>query len=282
MPSPLSMTEAAAAVYAPIVQVDVVRRGPRPFLRPFLHGSLEGWSQVDGTAATLREVPFPGVPVIFGLDGPWEIDRSGSHECFVAGLHDVPTLVRGEREWSCIELRLTPLGARRLLGLPMHELRNRTVELDDVLHGAGELADRLRDMPSWTDRFDLLETYLAHRLAAAGPPSPEVEWSWQRLVRTRGLVRIRELERETGWSPRRLIARFKEEIGLAPKAAARVIRFDRAATVLRRGSATSLAALAYECGYADQPHLNREFRELAGTTPAAFGAAVTGSGGVAA
>jgi AraC-like DNA-binding protein len=261
---------------------EVARRAPMPVLQPYLRGALEGWTRTAGPATTFREVPFPGVPLILGLESPWEVDRSGRRHSFLAGLHDVPTVVRGERRWACIELRLTPLGAHRLVKVPMHELRNRSLELDELLPAAGELTDRLRQRPSWEARFDLLETFLARRLVGSAPPSPEVEWSWQRLVNARGLVRIRELERETGWSAARLIARFREQIGLPPKAAARVIRFDRAASALRAGHATNLAALAYDCGYADQPHLNREFRELAGMTPAAFAAAVTESGGIAA
>jgi AraC-like DNA-binding protein len=250
------------------VSWEVVHRAPHQALRPYLHGPLEGWRQADGGATTLREVPFPGVPLILGLEGGWEIDRAGRRHSFVAGLHDVPTFVRGEPSWTCIELRLTPLGAHRLVQVPMHELRNRSLELYELLPAAGELVERLHEATSWETRFDLLEDFLADRFAESAPASPEVEWSWQRLVGTRGLVRIAELERETGWSPRRLIARFRVQIGLPPKAAARVIRFDRAATALRSGGSTSLAALAYDCGYADQSHLNREFREPAGTTPA--------------
>jgi AraC-like DNA-binding protein len=264
------------------VSWEVVRRAPLPVLRPYVHSALEGWAQTAGRATTLREVPFPGVPLILSLDSGWEIDRSGRRTSFVAGLHDVPTLVRGEPTWTCIELRLTPLGAHRLVQVPMHELRNASIELDELLPETGELADGLRETTSWETRFDLLEAFLARRLTDSTPPSPEVEWSWQRLVSSRGRVRISVLEQETGWSPRRLITRFREQIGLSPKAAARVIRFDRAASALRSGTATSLAALAYDCGYADQPHLNREFRELAGTTPAAFGAAATESGGITA
>jgi AraC-like DNA-binding protein len=58
------------------------------------------------------------------------------------------------------------------------------------------------------------------------------------------------------------------------------VRFRRVAGGLRERR--PLAELAYECGYADQPHLNRDFRELAGTTPTAFIGAALDSGGTAA
>jgi len=99
--------------------------------------------------------------------------------------------------------------------------------------------------------------------------------------RTGGRASINALATEPGWSHRRLIARFREQIGLAPKAAARVLRFDRAVTALRSSSG-GLAEIALDCGYFDQAHFNRDFRELAGTTPTAFLESSRESGAVAA
>ena len=79
-----------------------------------------------------------------------------------------------------------------------------------------------------------------------------------------------------------MIARFREQIGVAPKTLARVIRFDRAVRLLRASAQQGLAEIAFACGYFDQAHMNREFRELAGTTPKALIEALLGSGGVAA
>jgi AraC-like DNA-binding protein len=196
-------------------------------------------------------------------------------------MHAAPSLVQGAASWSCIELRLTPLGAFRLLGLPMHELANRTVELEDVLPRTEELTTRLRHAASWSERFDLVEAFLSRRLADSVQPSPAVEWSWQRLRLTGGRAPIGALAAELGWSHRRLIARFREAIGLAPKTAARVLRFDRAVTALR-ASPSRLAEIAFDCGYFDQAHLNRDFRELAGTTPTEFLGSLRESGGVGA
>jgi AraC-like DNA-binding protein len=84
---------------------------------------------------------------------------------------------------------------------------------------------------------------------------------------------VSDLAAETGWSERHLTSRFRTEIGLAPKAAARVIRFDRARKRLVRRltddteRAYLLADLAADCGYFDQAHLAREFRALAGCPP---------------
>ncbi len=265
----------------------VARRAIAPALRPFVLTALEGWEQSRGTTTALREVPFPGVPLILNLGAPWEVEDPGApterRDSFMAGLHVAPSVVRASAPaWACIELRLTPLGAHRILGLPMHELANRTVELDDLLSRGHELPERLREAPSWAERFDLVEAFLARRLGEASPPSPGVEWSWQRLRRSGGRVSIGALAAELGWSHRRLIARFREQVGLAPKAAARVLRFDRAVAALDSPATPGLAEVAFDCGYFDQAHLNREFRELAGTTPTVFLGSRLDSGGVAA
>ena len=89
------------------------------------------------------------------------------------------------------------------------------------------------------------------------------------LLGTRGAVPVAELAAETGWSPRHLNSVFRAETGLAPKAAARVFRFDHARHRIARTAVAGarFADLAADCGYYDQAHLAREFRSLAGCPP---------------
>ena len=260
---------------------ELARRDPPPELRSCLFRSMEGWRQTRGVATELREVPFPGIPLIFNLGPAWEIDGRGI-ESFVAGLGTAPSIVRGAATWACIELRLTPHGAHRLLGVPMSELTNRAIELETLVPEARELEERMRDTPGWAARFDLVDAFLLRRHADSPRMHPGIEWSWHHLNATRGRASIGAMATELGWSHRRLISRFREHIGLTPKLLARVIRFDRATTALRVRGARGLAEIAFDCGYADQAHLNREFRQLAGTSPSRFRASVQPSGSVAA
>jgi len=267
---------------------EVARRDPLPQLRPYLLAGAEGWAQTRGAAPHLREVPFPGVPLILNLGASWQIedarvDRTTRRlQSFVAGLSTAPAIVQGADAWACVELRLTPLGAHRLLGVPMSELANQTVELEQVLPQTRELGERLREARRWSQRFDLVDSFLTRRLADSRPTHPGIEWSWHHLYNTHGRAPIGEIAEALGWSHRRLIARFREQIGLTPKLLARVIRFDRAVTAIRASEVRGLAEIAFECGYSDQAHLNREFRELAGTSPTTFRAARLDSGGIAA
>jgi AraC-like DNA-binding protein len=90
-----------------------------------------------------------------------------------------------------------------------------------------------------------------------------------RLWQSGGRARIESLATEIGCSRRYLHARFREQVGLAPKTVARLIRFGAVRRRIERTPAR-WADVAYDCGYADQAHLNRDFRELAGTTPTDF------------
>src|SRR4051794_18232605 len=177
-------------------------------------------------------------------------------------------------EQDGVEIRLTPPAARRLLGMPLSELTDEVVELDDTE------AERLHGLPGWDERFALLDRELGRRLEAAAAPKRELVWAWRRLVATDGGARVGELARELGYSRRHLTATFREELGLPPKALGRVLRFARARRLLEAGG--ELADIAYACGYYDQAHLNRDFRDLAGITPTELLAARIPDGGLVA
>ncbi|OLL96628.1 Transcriptional regulator, AraC family [Pseudonocardia sp. Ae706_Ps2] len=193
----------------------------------------------------------------------------GRFTASAAGLHTAPALLAAGAPQSGMQLEMTWRGARTLLGLPAGELAGDVVDLALLLPDLDTLLDRLRAEPGWAGRCALLDAALC-RVADArdgpGEPAPEVVHAWELLVRSGGTARVADVAGEVGWSPRHLGERLRRETGLATKAAARVIRFERACTLLRRPSAPPLAKLAATCGYSDQQHLARDFRELAGTT----------------
>jgi AraC-like DNA-binding protein len=153
----------------------------------------------------------------------------------------------------------------------MHELSNRVIELNDLLGPeADALVGRMWDLPSWEQRFEFLDAAIAARAARARGHSAGVAWAWQRLRATHGRAQVRALADELGWSHRRLITRFREQVGMPPKTVGRIVRFDRVAQLLLHVEAPRLAEVAYECGYYDQAHLNRDFRDFAGTTPGEY------------
>ena len=217
-----------------------------------------------------REVPSGDVTLILSPGSELRLP-DGRHTSFVAALHESHTLVEHDGRQEGIEVRLTPLGARALFGLPMHELTNRVVDLDAVLGRCGdELIERLWDAGSWPRRFALLDEAIAARVDRAAHPGSEFAWAWARMRSSAGRASVSGLAAELGWSHRRLIASFREGIGLAPKRLGRVLRFERVSQLLQRVEEPRLAEVALDCGYYDQAHLNRDFRQFAGTTPGEY------------
>jgi AraC-like DNA-binding protein len=191
-----------------------------------------------------------------------------AYTSFVAGIHDEPTRTAHDGHQFGVQIRLDPLGAFSLFGVPMHELGNRIVELSDLLsRDAERWAGRLLNTRSWQERFALLDRLLAARMARGPVPSPQVAWAWRTMCRAGGAVRVADLVAGAECSHRHLGARFREQVGTTPKIAARVLRYERAARLLACGD-MPLARVASMCGYADQPHMTREFTRLAGMTPA--------------
>jgi AraC-like DNA-binding protein len=234
-----------------------------------------GYAERAAAPVRFRELPCTFVPVIIDLDAGWTIADGRRPErhpirlgSFVAGLTDGPVLVEHAGSARCLQVDLAPLAARRPLGVPMSELANRSLALEDIVgRRAGELVERVVDAPGWRERFALVDRALAARLAAAPPTDAGVAWSLQRLAERGGGVAIGELARELGWCHRRLIARFRDAVGLPPKLVARILRFERLTALIDGGGPIAWARAAADLGYFDQAHLAREVRELSGLTP---------------
>lgn len=243
------------------IRWELARRPPDPRLAGLV-ADVAGYAEHAGHAVVRRTTPHPAVTVILNLGPPIAVSGTplGS---FVAGLHDVSGDTRFIGEQRGIELRLTPQGAHRLLRIPPGELAGQVIELPVL----DRLADRLAGS-DWGSALDLLDEELL-RLADDGPAAdPAVEWAWRAMRSRHGDVRIADLVAGTGWSRRHFVTRFRAEVGLPPKVAARMLRFDRATKLLARG--VPAAGVSAACGYTDQSHLVREFRALAGITPGAF------------
>ena len=150
----------------------------------------------------------------------------------------------------------------------MCELANESVPIDAVLGRFGrDLVQRVGEAPDWPTRFALIDQALRARLAQAAPVDPGVAWSLGHIVASGGAAVIGDIADELGWSHRRLIARYRDTVGLPPKLVARIVRFERLTAHVGTNPDIEWASAANMCGYFDQAHLAREVRELAGITP---------------
>jgi AraC-like DNA-binding protein len=254
------------------------RRTPQPCLRPHVR-SYCGYVE-DGTRPfRRRELPSGEVVVILGL-GPHVRVGGEPRTSFVAGLHDEHAVTEHDGIQEGVQVNLTPLGAFALFGPPPSGVAGQVVDLEDLLGSrAPLLLERLFEARDWEARFALLDSLLSKELADGLPTSPDVARAWRRLTETDGRVSVGALAEELRCSRRHLTSRFREQVGLTPKAFAQILRFDKGIRRLRREGRRSLAEVAQDCGYYDQAHFNRDFRRFAGTTPTDLLASVLPDGG---
>lgn len=238
-------------------------------LRPWVE-SMVGY-RIEGAEAGVHVgMPSGTVTLVLALDTPLDVlgpdGRRGRFDALVAGLHAAPAHILHDGFQHGVQLGLTPAGASLLLAGPVGELSGTSVDLSDLVGPrARRLHERLSGTPGWTERFALVADTLFARREPRWEPRAEVSHAWRMLQDSHGRTPIRRVAHEVGWSPRHLGERFRREYGQAPKTTARVLRFQEShrMVVARR----PLAEVAAVCGYADQSHLNREWLDLAGTSP---------------
>ncbi|MFI1518799.1 helix-turn-helix domain-containing protein [Kitasatospora cineracea] len=220
-------------------------------------------------AADLGVVPFPAVTLAIDLGTqPLVVADGGRRVAGSAVVGLAPEGLRGGgRDVVCLQVRLSPVVAHAALeGLAAEG--GPLLALDELWgRDAARWEERLRAAPSWESRFGLVAGALAARLAQGRRVDPEVAYVWAELTRSHGAARVDGLAAEVGWSRKRLWSRFRAQVGLSPKQAARLVRFDHAAHRLAAGQRP--AAVAAEAGYADQSHLHREVADFARVTPSA-------------
>jgi len=235
---------------------------------------MAGFRQRIPALVDIAMIAHPSVTLIVDLSeaGGIVYDAHGQRQrgSFVAGL--LPGQLRaGGWSGECLQIRLSPVVAAAVFGASI-ELTGTVAALEDVwVRDARQVEEKLRAATSWDERFTIAAEVLGRRLGARPSVDPEVAYTWRRTVTSRGRVRVDGLADEVGWGRKRLWSRFRSQIGLPPKSAAQLVRFDHAAHLLAAGQA--VASVAAQSGYVDQSHLHREVKAIAGVTPTAVATA---------
>jgi AraC-like DNA-binding protein len=269
------------ALNAGAVVNEAVRRRPDDRVRTAVC-AYHGYRQRGVAPALHRGLPSPYLTLIFTVDEPLEIaqqvDRrrpARRYDTLAGGLHTSPAIISHDGAQSGVQLLVDPLAARALFGLPAGELANHDGDASEVLgRVAGEAHEQLREAQTWAHRFAILDRLLGRVLDSrgddAGAPPDAVVHAWQLLLASGGRAPVRALASTVGYSERHLANQFRAELGLTPKAAARVIRFDRARRALPAGATGApvlIGEIAARYGYYDQSHLVRDFVDFAGCSP---------------
>jgi AraC-like DNA-binding protein len=246
---------------------------PHPELAAHVRG-YSGYFESSSQLVRRRELPSGEVALIISLGPHWRLVDPGTGgaistlRTFVAGLDDTYSLVESGMPGAAIQVDFTPIGARQLLQVPMHLVAKRTTELTEILgRQTDQLLEQLFDAPGWYSRFVTLDNFLLSRIRRAERPTREIDWAWGQLDVSRGSIPVRAISEQLGWTRKRLVKTFRDEIGVSPKVLGRVLRFQRTLAELNSRKIVNFSGIAAECGYSDQAHMIREFKDFSGLTP---------------
>jgi AraC-like DNA-binding protein len=197
-------------------------------------------------------------------DGCMDIIWDGAH-LLVAGPDTAPNwaVTRGH---FAVGVRFRPGMGPLFLGVPAHRLCDQRVDLELLWPRAGQACEELAHSSTLRQAAAFLEHWAVQRLPGIETPDPVVEAAaglWSRGSATAATAQLAE---RAGVTERHLHRRFVASVGYGPKLLQRVLRFQ-AFLAACGDPASGLAELAVEAGYADQAHLGRETRALAGLTP---------------
>jgi AraC-like DNA-binding protein len=169
-------------------------------------------------------------------------------------------------------VQFRPGGALALFGHALHGMRDAHVALDELLGSqADALYERLLDASDPETALRRLHDALAARAVSALPTHPALSFALARIDAAPCTTRVLPLAAAAGVSQRRLIDLFTDAVGVTPKVYLRLVRFQQVLDrVWEVNAPVDWSEVAFEYGYSDQSHLNREFRALAGLTPTEY------------
>ena len=201
----------------------------------------------------MRVVPDGSADIIWREEG-----RSGT--TFTAGPDTEAQLAPLTEGSRMVGIRFAPGAADAVLGVPLDVLRDLRVRLDELW---GPFADEVAERLVAADRPEqALATVVRERITA--PPDPIASAIARGIEFASGPGIVSSVAADIGVSERHLHRRCRIAFGYGPKTLHQVLRFQRALRLARAGG--RLADVAAVVGYADQAHMARDVRRLAGVS----------------
>ena len=198
-------------------------------------------------------------------DRSWELQPRR----FVVGQMLAPVVTRPQGSIDVLGIRLRLAGAGSFLGMPVAAITQSIVSLDAISPSLDrDCADRIASQRSLAARLRAVEDSLLRVLARSSGADSMAERAADLATRAHGVVSVSGLLRLLSVDRRQLERKFQNSVGLSPKLFCRILRFQHVFTALQ--TREDWAAVAMDCGYYDQAHLIRDFKQFAAQPPSQF------------
>jgi AraC-like DNA-binding protein len=190
---------------------------------------------------------------------------------FVVGQMEESVLIQPTGTTDLLGIRFRTGGAFPALRVPLEEITGSILPLGQISSALDRaLATRICDAPSSSARIAAAEQALLGCIRSSRDDDHIVHAAVGAIAKQHGVISISRLARALSVNSRKLERNFLERVGLGPKRLCRILRFQRVLQAVERFNTGEWAAVAVECGYYDQAHLIRDFRDFSGLTPAAL------------
>ena len=227
-------------------------------------------------AAATSACPYPPTPqnsLFFYVKDPIRVNfqESGHYlqqpEAVVVGPQVTRVMIDVGHHHKAIRVGFQPGGLHRLTGLPLQELLDGSLDAEEVF-GASirRVNERLKDAADPDELKSIVEQFLLDQCRRLKPELP-FDRAMAYLLQREGHVSVDSLASLACLSVRQLERVSKERLGYTPKFFSRIIRFSKAYRMREQEQSVSWTHIAYACGYFDQMHLIRDFRQFAGVPP---------------
>ncbi len=162
---------------------------------------------------------------------------------------------------------LQPLGISKLLGIDGKEFTNH-IEVLDVIFGekGNQVFEQIFKAKKISRMIDVLNNFFLNSLSRIKNSNQFLlDWSINQIIHNKGVIKIGDLVKTSGFTERHFERVFLSKIGISPKKFANTIKIHYYLKLISNTS--SLTSNSYDAGYSDQPHAIKAFKKHTGLTP---------------
>lgn len=225
-----------------------------------------------------RVVPTGHVFVIFELDGMERhtfdnaklTPNASFHRVWICGMHKHYLSISAHQDSEMLVIQFKPGGAYPFFHFSISDLNDQIVNTDKLFSGSLiTLHEHLSRDSSSSEKFDITHDWLEEQFDPECEP-PEILLSFVNELQATTGAQCKDVIAKYQHSHKHLIEQFKKYVGHTPKLYQRILRFNDVLAYLQNGNKTSWAAIAQHCGYTDQSHFIKEFKNFSGFNPKRF------------
>lgn len=247
---------------------------PHILLQEFIQCIMVVSAEVkEGEPHIISYPPTPQNSLFFYINDRIKVRKQGDKDFtlqprgVLVGLQSSSVRLDVNKSHKAVRVGFQPGGMYRFLGFSMSEMIDASYDAADVLgNEIEEVNNKLQEAEGFDEIKTIIEHFLLDQVKVLKRPLP-FDKAMLEMIRFHGNIPIEKVASMACLSLRQFERVSKERIGFSPKMFARLVRFSKAYRLRENFPELTWTSIAYSCGYFDQMHFIRDFKEFTGITP---------------